>query len=53
MREWCRRADFRHALVELLEGEDPDFRAHIEHIAEVAATAAPPLKSAGQLETER
>jgi hypothetical protein len=53
MREWCRRADFRHALVELLEGEDPDFRAHIERIAEVAATAAPPLKSAGQVETDR
>ena len=53
MREWCRRADFRHALSELLEGEDPDFRAHIERIAEVAANAAPPLKIAGQLETER
>ena len=53
MREWCRRADFRHALVELLEGEDPDFRAHIERIAEAAATALPPLKSAGQLEIER
>ena len=33
MREWCRRADFRKALPELLEGEDPDFRAHIEKIA--------------------
>jgi hypothetical protein len=40
MREWCRRADFRHALLELLEGEDPDFRAHIEHIAEAAEKAA-------------
>ena len=29
MREWCRRADFRQALPELLEGEDPDFKAHI------------------------
>jgi hypothetical protein len=36
MREWCRRADFRHALSELLEGEDPDFRTHIERIAEAA-----------------
>jgi hypothetical protein len=53
MREWCRRADFRHALPELLEGEDPDFRAHIERIAEVAATATTPLKSSGQLETGR
>ena len=40
MREWCRRVDFRHALGELLEGEDPDFRAHIEHIAEAAEKAA-------------
>jgi hypothetical protein len=37
MREWCRRADFRHALLELLDGEDPDFRAHIQRIAEAAA----------------
>src|SRR6201990_1293280 len=37
MREWCRRSDFRQALPELLEGEDPDFRGHIERIAEVAA----------------
>jgi hypothetical protein len=36
MREWCRRSDFRHALPELLEGEDPDFKAHIERIAEAA-----------------
>ena len=40
MREWCRRMDFRQALPELLEGEDPDFRAHIERIAEAAASAA-------------
>ncbi|HEX3443296.1 MAG TPA: hypothetical protein VHS80_01160 [Chthoniobacterales bacterium] len=33
MREWCRRADFRKALPELLEGEDPEFRGHIERIA--------------------
>jgi len=36
MREWCRRTDFREALPELLEGEDPDFRAHIARIAEIA-----------------
>jgi hypothetical protein len=40
MREWCRRADFRRALLELLEGEDPDFKAHIELIAEAAEKAA-------------
>jgi hypothetical protein len=33
MREWCRRPDFRKALPELLEGEDPEFRSHIEKIA--------------------
>ena len=33
IREWCQRADFRAALPELLEGEDPDFRGHIERIA--------------------
>lgn len=30
---WCRREDFRHALPELLTGEDPDFTAHIRMIA--------------------
>ncbi|HEY0792004.1 MAG TPA: hypothetical protein VGD78_13150 [Chthoniobacterales bacterium] len=36
MREWCRRADFRSALPELLDGEDPEFRAYIEKIAHQA-----------------
>jgi len=40
MREWCRRPDFRQALSELLEGEDPDFRAHIERIAQNAASSS-------------
>ena len=29
MREWCRRADFRAMLPQLLEGEDGDFAAYI------------------------
>lgn len=33
MRSWCRRCDFRRLLPELLEGEDPDFVAHISKIA--------------------
>ena len=33
MREWCRRPDLREALPELLEGEDEDFREHIQTIA--------------------
>jgi hypothetical protein len=33
MREWCLRPDFRKALPELLEGEDPDFRKYIEQVA--------------------
>ena len=33
IREWCRRKDFRDALPELLEGEDPDFQKHITRIA--------------------
>ena len=37
MREWCRRKDFRDALPELLEGEDEDFQAHIQKIAEAEA----------------
>ncbi|MBE0541853.1 MAG: hypothetical protein IH623_10745 [Verrucomicrobia bacterium] len=37
MREWCRRKDFRDALPELLGGEDEDFRAHIQKIADAEA----------------
>jgi hypothetical protein len=37
MREWCRRADFRAALPELLEGEDEHFYRHIQRIADQAA----------------
>lgn len=33
IRFWCRREDFRQALPNLLEGEDPDFVAHIQSIA--------------------
>ena len=34
MREWCRRADFRKHLPDLLQGEDLDFARHIMNIAE-------------------
>ena len=34
MREWCRRPDFCSMLPQLLEGEDPDFVACIQRIAE-------------------
>jgi len=34
MREWCRREDFRSVLPFHLEGEDPEFRAYIEKIAD-------------------
>ena len=33
MREWCKRAEFRAELPALLQGEDPDFAAHISEIA--------------------
>ncbi len=33
MRYWCRRQDFRRLLPGLIEGEDPDFGAHISRIA--------------------
>ena len=39
MRDWCRRADFRAALPELLEGEDEAFRRYIERIADQQAKA--------------
>ncbi len=33
IRFWCRREDFRKALPDLLQGEDPDFRNYINTIA--------------------
>jgi hypothetical protein len=33
MREWCRREDFYYLLPQLLRGEDPDFAAYIQSIA--------------------
>ena len=46
MREWCGRSDFRRALPDLLEGEDPDFRAHIEAIAAAAGAGSEPRTAA-------
>lgn len=37
MREWCEREDFRSLLPKLLQGEDPDFSAHILKLANQAA----------------
>ena len=37
MREWCRRADFRATLPELLEGEDPEFASYIRKLAAASA----------------
>jgi hypothetical protein len=34
MREWCRRADFRACLSDLLQGEDPGFVKYIQALAE-------------------
>ena len=34
MREWVRRDEFRDALPEHLEGEDPEFTAYIRRLAE-------------------
>jgi hypothetical protein len=36
MGEWVRRADFRGALPQLLEGEDPEFTAYIRRLADTA-----------------
>lgn len=34
MRDWCQRSEFRTALPDLLRGEDPDFVAYINNLAE-------------------
>ncbi len=37
MREWCRRADFRALLPELLDGEDPEFVSYLRTLAAASA----------------
>ncbi len=32
MRDWCRRADFRAVVPQLLRGEDPEFAAYLERL---------------------
>ncbi len=34
MSEWCQRADFRAALPGLLRGEDPEFAAYVQKLAD-------------------
>ena len=41
MRDWCKRRDFRAALPELLEGEDPDFARHFFRLAGLQADQSP------------
>jgi len=48
MREWCRRADFRASLGQLLQGEDPDFARYMRQImAREQQTNAGELPQAG------
>ena len=47
MREWCKRADFRAALPELMNGEDPDFARTIQRIATEEGRAASALPAPG------
>ncbi len=54
MREWCRRAEFRVALPELMKGEDEDFCRLIARIAAeeergLGARPAPPTKPVNAL----
>ena len=47
MREWCRREDFRNALPQLLQGEDPEFVAYISGLAaHEGAAAGKPVSTA-------
>ena len=51
MREWCRRTDFRSVLPFLLEGEDPDFAAHILRISDEVSAEPAREDSLGRLLT--
>ena len=42
MREWVRRDDFYYRLPQLLKGEDPEFAAYLQRLAEVERGATLP-----------
>ncbi|MGZ8981919.1 MAG: hypothetical protein ACXW2G_03380 [Burkholderiaceae bacterium] len=42
MREWVRRDDFYYRLPMLLKGEDPEFAAYLQRLAEEERGATPP-----------
>jgi hypothetical protein len=46
MRSWCRREDYRAVLPEMLEGEDPDFVAHIRRLATEEKSRSPGTSAA-------
>jgi hypothetical protein len=43
IRFWCQREDFRRALPNLLQGEDPDFVAHMSQMAEKVVRELKPV----------
>lgn len=43
IRFWCQREDFRRALPNLLQGEDPDFVAHMSRMAEKVVRELKPV----------
>ena len=49
MRDWCKRKDFRDALPELLEGEDPDFAQHIYRLAGLGEAGVSPPAAGSSL----
>lgn len=49
MRSWCRREDYRAVLPEMLEGEDPDFVAHIRRLAAEEKSRSPGTPAAASI----
>jgi len=47
MREWCRREDFHNALPQLLRGEDAQFQAYIQQLAQQEHAASAPASGTG------
>jgi hypothetical protein len=37
MQEWCERDDFREAMPQLLHGEDPEFAAYLQGLADASS----------------
>jgi len=48
LREWCQREDFRRLLPQILKGEDPEFAAYVQRLAQEESVGEAPSARAAK-----